>query len=103
MPTQQALGPRNKLQVWMDKATADEKRELATLTGTSIGTLRQIAGAYRTDGALSVSSELAARIETGTAAMRAANGKLPIVLRTHLSRACAACSIAKVHFAANKR
>lgn len=75
----------------MAKATPAEKLRLAKHAKTTLGTLRQVAGAYRSDGVLTVSSDFAARIEAATIAMNRTNAKLPVVLRIHLSPVCARC------------
>jgi hypothetical protein len=85
----------NKLQIWMSKATPEEKQALAHAAQTTLGTLRQVAGAYRTNGALSVSADLAAKIECATVSLAARNPKLPIILRTQLCPTCAGCDYAK--------
>lgn len=79
---------------WMNKATAPQKRALATLAGTSVATLRQIAGGYRTKGKPHASPELARRIEIGTVKLAPVH-KLPVVLRTDLCPACSVCEFAK--------
>jgi hypothetical protein len=89
---------RNKLQVWMDRASAVEKLQLAQKAGTTLATLRQIAGAYRTKGALSVSPGMAGKIEVATTEMAAQNKRLPIVLRIHLCSECAACPLARAFY-----
>lgn len=82
---------------WMNKSTAPEKRELAALARTTVATLRQIAGGYRTKGKPRASAELARRIEIGTVKLSAAREgrKLPVVLRTDLCSACSVCEYAK--------
>lgn len=84
----------NIFQKWMAQATFDEKTRMAELAGTTIGTLRQAAGAYRTDGQLHVEPVLARRIELATIAL-SKEGKLPVLPREKLSPACAGCEFAK--------
>lgn len=74
----------NALAKWMDKATPIEQRRAARRAGTTLGTLRQIAGSYRTDGKPRVTSDLAGRIERATG-----------VPREKLSPACAGCEYLK--------
>jgi hypothetical protein len=59
----------NKLQKWMAKATTAEKAELAKRAGTTIGTLRQIAGGYRTDGKLRCGAVMAMMIQHASSQM----------------------------------
>lgn len=81
------------MKTWMRAASAQEKRRLAELAGTTVGTLSQIAGSYRTNGVPRVEPALAARIEFAT--KRLARTGLKPILRTQLSPTCAACSYAK--------
>lgn len=83
----------NALRKWMDKATAAQTRDLARLAGTTVGTLRQIAGSYRTGGEPSVTPQLARRIEI--AATKVPGRELPQIHREHLAPACASCEFAK--------
>lgn len=80
----------NSLARWMAKATPVSRERLAHLADTTLGTLRQIAGSYRTKGRPRVTPELAARIER---AVKTIGG--PKVLREELCPACAACEFAK--------
>lgn len=83
----------NPMKVWMQGASAGEKKQLAELADTTLGTLNQIAGGYRTNGEARVEPSLAARIELGTK-MLARKG-LKSVSRTQLSPVCASCEFAK--------
>jgi len=83
----------NAFRDWMQAARAEEKKQLAELADTTIGTLYQIAGSYRTNGVPRVEPSLAARIELATKMMRRKG--LPVVLRTQLSPVCAACEFAR--------
>ena len=85
----------NILKKWMDAATAVEKGELANLAGTTVGTLNQIAGGYRTEGVASVRSGLAGRLEAASVKLAEANPKLPTLRRVDLSPECRGCDIAK--------
>lgn len=83
----------NPLKQWMQNATAAEKKALAELADTTVGTLYQIAGGYRTKGAARVEPSLAARIELATEMMKRKG--LPVIKRTQLSPVCAACEYAR--------
>ena len=84
----------NKLQRWMSTATPQQIARLARLSKTSVENLRQVAGAYRTNGKLSTSPELARRIEHATAQLEHVV-KRRRVLREELCSACARCDLAK--------
>lgn len=84
---------RNVLQRWLGKATFDELKQLATLAGTSVEVIRQTANAYRTDGVLSTSPELAKKIEQAAAKLHRKG--LPVVNREALCPACGGCDFAK--------
>lgn len=85
----------NPFKTWMQNATADEKKRLAVLADTTIGTLSQIAGSYRTNGVARVGASLASRIERATKKLER-KGLKP-VKRTQLSPTCASCEFAKNH------
>lgn len=74
------------LRDWMRAATADEQAELAALAGTSRNYLYQLAIGHRTARA-----EMAGAIEAASRALRAKNRALPVISRTALCAACAAC------------
>jgi hypothetical protein len=59
----------NVLQKWLAVATPEQQRTLARRAKTTVGTLRQIAGGYRTDGKLRASVDLAVRLEKAAASM----------------------------------
>lgn len=67
------------------RLTADQKRALATAAGTTPAGLHQIAHSYRTKGVLSLTPELAARIEAATGGA---------VLREQCCQACGRCDLA---------
>lgn len=75
----------NPLLEHTSRLTADQKRDLAARIGTSPAGLHQIAHAYRTSGALSLTPELAARIEAATGGA---------VLREQSCPACGKCDLA---------
>ena len=82
---------KNAMKVWMDAATTDEQREMAAMVGSSRGYLYHIAGGFR-----KASTELAALIEEATKEMhKRSKGRLPVIYRTDLSSACAACQFAR--------
>ena len=76
----------NALRRWMDKATPAQKKRLAREARTTLGTLYQIAGSYRTDGVPRVEADLAGRIARATGY---------VIRREELSPACAKCEYAK--------
>lgn len=85
----------NQMKMWMDKATLPEQKELAEMAGTTLGTLQQIAGSYRTAGVPTVRSGLAGRIENASDKLRKKNRDLPRVVRTDLSPECRDCEYAQ--------
>jgi hypothetical protein len=66
--------------------SADAKRDLATAIGTSPAGLHQIAHSYRTSGKLSLTPDLAARVEAATGGA---------VLREQCCVACGKCDLAR--------
>lgn len=85
----------NQLKIWMTAATAEEKAALADLADTSVGTLNQIAGGYRSNGDASVRAGLARKLEKAAATLNRRNQSLPVLLRTDLSPECRECDFAK--------
>lgn len=85
----------NQLRLWMDAASADEKRALAELAGTTVGTLHQIAGGYRTGGSAAIRPRLAKKIEQAVTLLGKSNKHLPAVLRTDLAPECRECEFAQ--------
>ena len=85
----------NQLKVFLNAATSAEKAMLADLSGTTLGTLHQVAGGYRKNGAAVVRAGLAMRIEAAVAVLRKANRSLPELFRTNLSPECRECDFAK--------
>lgn len=83
----------NSLRTWLRAATPKEREKLATLASTTIGSLNQFAGAYRTGGLLNVDADMARRIELATVKLQREG--LPVVARESLSPACAKCEFAK--------
>lgn len=85
------MAVKNAMRDWIAAATAEELRTLATRARTTVGTLRQLAGGYRSKGRAVASSELATRIELATAAT--ARPGLALVKRGDLSSSCAKCDL----------
>jgi hypothetical protein len=79
------------LKRWMQAATSAEWKELAAAVGTSTGMLDQYAGRHRTP-----STERAIAIEQAAVPItKRSKGRLPRLLRTDLSAACAGCEFAR--------
>lgn len=85
----------NQLRIWLDAASKDEKQRLAAGAETSVGTLAQIAGGYRTAGVANVRAGLARKLEKAAAVLRKQNRALPPLLRTDLAPECQACDFAQ--------
>jgi len=85
----------NQMRLFLRAATQDEVAQVAELAGTTVGTLNQIAGSYRTDGNPQVRSGLAGRIQSAVAEVRRTNKALPAVLKTDLSPECRECEYAR--------
>lgn len=84
--------PINILRKWMLEATAAEKVRLATKAKTTVGSLRQAAGAYRT-GRLNVTPTMARNIEKAAASLP--NKTLPTLKREDLCIECSKCDLIK--------
>jgi hypothetical protein len=77
----------NPLKAWMDQASAAEKRALALAAGTSYQSLHQMAKAYRTDGKLRITPDMARKLEIASKyALR----------REELCPACGRCELASL-------
>jgi len=87
----------NPFRKWWSAATPAQKRRLARLAKTTVGSLHQLAGSYRTKGVLHASPELARRIEIGAYKMARMPGQpaMPQLLRTELCPACGRCEFAQ--------
>ncbi len=82
------------LRVWLNAATTDEKKLLASRVGTSPAMLGLYARQDR--HGRECSAERAGQIEAVTAEMhRASKGRLPKVMRTDLCQACLTCAYAR--------
>lgn len=86
--------PPNVLKKWMATATPAERARLAASAKTTIGTLKQVAGGYRTEGKPSTTPELARRVEL--ASVRLVRDGLPVLKREDLCQACGKCEYAKL-------
>jgi len=75
----------NPLLEHVSRLAAEGKRDLAAAIGTSPAGLHQIAHAYRTAGKLSLTPDLAARVEAATSGA---------VLREQCCVACGRCDLA---------
>lgn len=78
------------MKVWWLAASKKDKEALARIAQTSVAQLVQLAGGYRESGCSPV---LARRIELATVRL-AKTKELPVVLRSDLCPACAACEFA---------
>lgn len=79
----------------MNQSTPEEREALADLAGTTVGTLNQIAGGYRTQGEAVVRSGLARKLEKASEILNKRNRNLPKILRTDLSPECRECEFAQ--------
>jgi hypothetical protein len=89
------MSETNALKEWMAKATPQEKKYLATLAETTLPGLRQAAGAFRTNGAISLTAEFARRLELASKIIHDLNENLPVLKREQLCLACSTCEYAK--------
>lgn len=80
----------NKLQTWMTKSSAGDKKLLAQRANTTVASLRQAAWAYSRGGVVDVSPEFAARIEAALTMPGYSEG-LPSVDRKDISLLCKKC------------
>lgn len=85
---------QSKLKAWMTQATPEWRKRMADLAGTTVGTLHQIVGGYRTDGEVSTTPATAARIEEATRKLQSIT-QLPVVRREDMCRSCRECDILK--------
>ncbi len=76
----------NPLLEYTSNLTTEGKRDLAAAIGTSPAGLHQLAHAYRTAGKLSLTPDLAARVEAATGGA---------VLREQCCTACGRCALAR--------
>lgn len=79
------------MKAWMAAATVDEQELLAKRVGTTRAMLFQYSGGHR-----QASAERAGAIERVTAEMhKASRGRLPLIYRTDISKACLQCEYAR--------
>ena len=81
----------NVMRQWLDTATKEQAEKMAKLAKTSLATLRQIAGGYRTAGSARTTPEAARNIELASAKVTPDH---PIP-RGKLCPACAKCEFYK--------
>lgn len=81
----------NALQSWLNKATPQQKKQLAEGAGTTSASLHQASKAYRTYGRLRITPDLAGRLEKASLAIPIS----PSLRREDLSPACSTCDLAK--------
>ena len=81
---------QSAMKAWMALATVQQQDEMAKLAKTTRGML------YKYVSNRKASSEKAALIEEATKEMhKRTKGRLPVIYRTDLSSACAACQFAR--------
>lgn len=85
---------KNVMQAWLKEATVAERSTLIKLAKTTLGSLRQLIGAYRTKGKLRASPEMAIALEK--AASKVHREGLPPIRREDLCPACGKCELAKI-------
>ena len=73
--------------IWAGLTSAEKKR-LAELTDTTVGTLRQWAGSYRST---KIKPENALAVIKGLDVLRTANRNIPMLTLRELSPTCAGC------------
>lgn len=88
--------PITPLKAWLYAATADEQHQLAEAAGTTRQYLYHMSAPESAKYRREAKPELAAAIERETTAMhRTSKGRLPIVYRTDLVKACRECPFAQ--------
>lgn len=81
----------NALKKWLAAATPAQQRLLAKRAGTTFAVLRQTAGAYRTNGKLTLTPDFAKRLELASRGIPV----VPALNREELCPACGRCEFAK--------
>lgn len=86
----------NVLRRWMKLATTHERKQLARYAGTTLGHLEQASRAYRTEGALRLSPELAGALAEASKRVKLEilNRKPLELRREDMAPACAICPYA---------
>lgn len=77
----------NAMRQWLDQSTREQAEKLAKMAKTSLGTLRQIAGGYRTCGEARTTPEMARNLEMASRKLK----ESPLIRREDLCPACAQC------------
>lgn len=85
----------NVLKKWMGEHSKYLAEVLANSAGTTLGTLRQLAGGYRHEGEPNASSDLAMRLENASAMMVRKGWANTVLRREQLSSACGRCEFVK--------
>lgn len=84
------------MRLWMRAATTEEQKLLARRAGTTHSYLYHLAAGEGANYKREPGPTLAAAIERETAEMhRASGGRLPLVYRTDMVKACAQCEFAR--------
>lgn len=83
----------NVFKRWLAAATPSERNALARHAKTTLGSINQVAGGYRTAGKPNAGPELARRLEL--AATKIHREGLPPLKREDLCAVCAKCEYAK--------
>jgi hypothetical protein len=82
----------NPLKAWLERATTSERAQLAELAGTSVETIRQLAMAYRNNGVLTVTPEMAGRLARASEKLiERTDIPMPALRREDLSDVCRKC------------
>ena len=92
---------KNAMRAWLDAATPAEIDKVTTISKITLGTMRQIAGGYRTEGQARTTPDTAIALEE--AAGHCKRPGLPVLRREDLCPACAGCSFAKQARKNNKK
>lgn len=83
------MSKENAMRRWVDAANPTELIKLAKLSKTTVGTLRQIAGAYRTKGVARTTPAVAQAISA--ASVKTERDGLPRIVQGDLCPSCAEC------------
>jgi len=83
----------NTLKEWLHLSTQEQKELLAKLATTSVPSLRLASQGYRTEGAVNLTAEFAARI--ANAAAQIPDKTLPVIKVEELCKACHDCPYQK--------
>lgn len=97
------MAKHNALKLWWDQASQAEKRRLATLAKTTVGSLQYLAGGYRRDGGINIRAGMAILLEQASSKVHEVNPALPVLFRTELSHDCSKCEFAQHAMLKRKR